>query len=334
MQDGRSAVDAVVSLTGFSLVGGPAYNDAKAAEDMLAQLDVPYLAAHPVEFQTLRAMGRDRTAACCRWRAPSWWRSPNSTARPGRWSSAAARTAPGRPAPAASAPVRSRTSESGGDDAGLQRARGHAGGAGRASGRAAPRRAQRPQGRDRAVQFPAECRQHRHGRLPLRLRVAASHAAARCSARAIRSKCPPASMRCASASSAAMRARFGADANVHARIAGRRPCAPRALAARDRGAMGPGARQAAERRQLDLRARRALRQCLRRRPARLRLRRRSDAAAVREGLRADACLLGLLSLAARGFRRRTRCCISAPTARWNSCRASRRACPARAGRTG
>ncbi len=43
----------VVSLTGFSLVGGPAYNDAKAAEEMLARLDVPYLAAHPLEFQTL-----------------------------------------------------------------------------------------------------------------------------------------------------------------------------------------------------------------------------------------------------------------------------------------
>ncbi|MFZ5558090.1 MAG: magnesium chelatase subunit H [Pseudomonadota bacterium] len=53
MKDGRASVDAVVSLTGFSLVGGPAYNDAKAAEAMLAALDVPYLAAHPVEFQTL-----------------------------------------------------------------------------------------------------------------------------------------------------------------------------------------------------------------------------------------------------------------------------------------
>lgn len=53
MKDGRPAVDAVVSLTGFSLVGGPAYNDAHAAEEMLARLDVPYLAAHPVEFQTL-----------------------------------------------------------------------------------------------------------------------------------------------------------------------------------------------------------------------------------------------------------------------------------------
>jgi magnesium chelatase subunit H len=50
---GVAAVDAVVSLTGFSLVGGPAYNDSRAAEDALAALDVPYLTAHPLEFQTL-----------------------------------------------------------------------------------------------------------------------------------------------------------------------------------------------------------------------------------------------------------------------------------------
>jgi len=48
-----SRIDALISLTGFSLVGGPAYNDSKAAEDILARLDVPYLAAHPVEFQTI-----------------------------------------------------------------------------------------------------------------------------------------------------------------------------------------------------------------------------------------------------------------------------------------
>ena len=53
MRDGRPCVDAVVSLTGFSLVGGPAYNDSRAAEDVLARLDVPYVTAHPLEFQTL-----------------------------------------------------------------------------------------------------------------------------------------------------------------------------------------------------------------------------------------------------------------------------------------
>jgi len=57
LADGVPIVDAVVSLTGFSLVGGPAYNDAKAAEEMLARLDVPYLAAHPVEFQTIEQWG-------------------------------------------------------------------------------------------------------------------------------------------------------------------------------------------------------------------------------------------------------------------------------------
>ncbi len=55
--EGRPAIDALVSLTGFSLVGGPAYNDAKAAEDTLARLDVPYLAVTPVEFQTLDQWG-------------------------------------------------------------------------------------------------------------------------------------------------------------------------------------------------------------------------------------------------------------------------------------
>ncbi len=56
-KDGRPTIDAVVSLTGFSLVGGPAYNDAKSAEDILARLDVPYIAVTPVEFQTLDQWG-------------------------------------------------------------------------------------------------------------------------------------------------------------------------------------------------------------------------------------------------------------------------------------
>lgn len=46
-------IDAMVSLTGFSLIGGPAYNDNEAAIEVLKGLDVPYLAAHPLEFQTL-----------------------------------------------------------------------------------------------------------------------------------------------------------------------------------------------------------------------------------------------------------------------------------------
>ncbi|TPG15832.1 magnesium chelatase subunit H [Sphingomonas koreensis] len=60
MKDGTPIVDAVVNLTGFSLVGGPAYNDAKLAEEILAKLDRPYIAAHPVEFQTLQSWGANR----------------------------------------------------------------------------------------------------------------------------------------------------------------------------------------------------------------------------------------------------------------------------------
>jgi magnesium chelatase subunit H len=53
VERGRPTVDAIVNLTGFSLVGGPAYNDAEAAREVLSGLDVPYLAAHAIEFQTI-----------------------------------------------------------------------------------------------------------------------------------------------------------------------------------------------------------------------------------------------------------------------------------------
>ena len=49
----RGRIDAMVSLTGFSLIGGPAYNDSEAAVAVLGDLDVPYVAAQPLEFQTL-----------------------------------------------------------------------------------------------------------------------------------------------------------------------------------------------------------------------------------------------------------------------------------------
>jgi magnesium chelatase subunit H len=65
IRDGKTVVDAVVSLTGFSLVGGPAFSDAKAAEEILARLDVPYVAAQPLEFQNID-----------QWRASSTGLSP------------------------------------------------------------------------------------------------------------------------------------------------------------------------------------------------------------------------------------------------------------------
>lgn len=51
--DQGAKIDALLSLTGFSLVGGAAYNDTDAAVETLGDLDVPYVAAHPLEFQTL-----------------------------------------------------------------------------------------------------------------------------------------------------------------------------------------------------------------------------------------------------------------------------------------
>lgn len=51
--DGKPNVDLLLSLTGFSLIGGPAYNDSEAASAVLSRLDVPYIAAQSLEFQSL-----------------------------------------------------------------------------------------------------------------------------------------------------------------------------------------------------------------------------------------------------------------------------------------
>lgn len=53
IERGEPVVDAIVNLTGFSLVGGPAYNDSEAARTILGDLDLPYIAAHAIEFQTV-----------------------------------------------------------------------------------------------------------------------------------------------------------------------------------------------------------------------------------------------------------------------------------------
>ena len=55
----KATIDALVSLTGFSLVGGPAYNDAEAAQAVLGALDVPYLSLQTLEFQTVGEWEQD-----------------------------------------------------------------------------------------------------------------------------------------------------------------------------------------------------------------------------------------------------------------------------------
>ncbi|KAK9822197.1 hypothetical protein WJX81_002621 [Elliptochloris bilobata] len=49
---GKAYVNAVVSLTGFALVGGPARQDAPKAVEALKKLNVPYLVSLPLVFQT------------------------------------------------------------------------------------------------------------------------------------------------------------------------------------------------------------------------------------------------------------------------------------------
>jgi magnesium chelatase subunit H len=56
---GRTTIDAMLSLTGFSLVGGPAYNDAQAAQAILQTLDVPYLSLQTLEFQAIEEWSAD-----------------------------------------------------------------------------------------------------------------------------------------------------------------------------------------------------------------------------------------------------------------------------------
>ncbi|MCK7500884.1 MAG: hypothetical protein MZW92_69925 [Comamonadaceae bacterium] len=54
----------MVSLTGFSLVGGPAYNDAQRRRgDPRAAWTCPTSPCTPVEFQTLQSSGAAPSAA-------------------------------------------------------------------------------------------------------------------------------------------------------------------------------------------------------------------------------------------------------------------------------
>jgi magnesium chelatase subunit H len=172
LADGRASVDAVVSLTGFSLVGGPAYNDAKAAEAVLSRLDVPYIAAHPVEFQTIEQWrGSDRglspVEATIMVAIPELDGSTGPIVFGGRTSGGGTCTGCVRSCvfPAAEASrdmhVCSERAEVLAARTGKTR-RAAAGGAGRAARR------------DRPVQLSAQRREHRHGRVPVRLRLAPS----------------------------------------------------------------------------------------------------------------------------------------------------------------
>src|SRR5215831_17729375 len=55
-QPGRAArVSQIVSLTGFSFVGGPAMNDSEAATDFLSELNIPYRSLVSLDTQTIES---------------------------------------------------------------------------------------------------------------------------------------------------------------------------------------------------------------------------------------------------------------------------------------
>src|SRR6185503_1653079 len=57
----RSRVSQIVSLTGFSFVGGPAMNDSEAAAQFLQQLNRPYRSAVSLDMQTIDAWRTSQT---------------------------------------------------------------------------------------------------------------------------------------------------------------------------------------------------------------------------------------------------------------------------------
>ena len=154
-------IDAMVSLTGFSLVGGPAYNDAKAAEDILAKLDVPYLAAHPLEFQTIEQWSESD-------RGLTPVEATIMVAIPELDGARAPMVFGGRSENADDGARDMLAHEGRADDA--RRAR-------RKAGRAAQEGAGAAQDRHRHLQLPAERRRSRHGGVPVGVRI---RAATRC----------------------------------------------------------------------------------------------------------------------------------------------------------
>ncbi|MGA9997660.1 MAG: cobaltochelatase subunit CobN, partial [Pyrinomonadaceae bacterium] len=55
VEDGNARVSQIVSLTGFSFVGGPAMNDSEAASRFLRELNVPFRSAVSLDMQTIES---------------------------------------------------------------------------------------------------------------------------------------------------------------------------------------------------------------------------------------------------------------------------------------
>lgn len=61
VDQGKSRVSQIVSLTGFSFVGGPAMNDSAAAAEFLRELNLPYRSAVSLDTQTIEAWSDSAT---------------------------------------------------------------------------------------------------------------------------------------------------------------------------------------------------------------------------------------------------------------------------------
>jgi magnesium chelatase subunit H len=59
--DTKARVSQIVSLTGFSFVGGPAMNDSAAASEFLRDLNIPYRSAVSLDTQTIEAWSDSQT---------------------------------------------------------------------------------------------------------------------------------------------------------------------------------------------------------------------------------------------------------------------------------
>lgn len=59
--NGKARVSQIVSLTGFSFVGGPAMNDSAAASEFLRELNLPYRSAVSLDTQTIEAWSDSQT---------------------------------------------------------------------------------------------------------------------------------------------------------------------------------------------------------------------------------------------------------------------------------
>src|SRR5689334_19579867 len=61
VDQGKARVSQIVSLTGFSFVGGPAMNDSAAAAEFLRELNLPYRSAVSLDTQTIEAWSDSAT---------------------------------------------------------------------------------------------------------------------------------------------------------------------------------------------------------------------------------------------------------------------------------